>query len=223
MITVIRPTEQPALWLAHRDDERYEGQTALGELTGIAESYAVVSAEGEMAYMAAASATPTLYSPLPDVGQPVEANRVYRWDDTLLMARQSHNRTHHAPEDTPDLFAVYRPDADETLDWIAGEQVHVGTRRIYDGIIYRCIQAHTIDDPNWTPPATLGVLWEIVEDEAGDEIQPWVRPTGAHDAYRVGDWVTHNGRLWECTAGDASGANSWEPGVYGWTDRGPAP
>lgn len=44
----------------------------------------------------------------------------------------------------------------------------------------------------------------------------WVQPTGGHDVYHVGDIVTYQGKTWKCVAGDASGANSWAPGVYGW-------
>lgn len=45
--------------------------------------------------------------------------------------------------------------------------------------------------------------------EPGD---PWVQPTGAHDAYPVGWTVEHDGAVWESlTAG-----NVWEPGVSGW-------
>ena len=49
----------------------------------------------------------------------------------------------------------------------------------------------------------------------------WVQPAGAHDAYVLGAKVTHNGRLWECTQVNA-GVNSYEPGVWGWTDIGAA-
>ena len=49
----------------------------------------------------------------------------------------------------------------------------------------------------------------------------WVQPAGAHDAYILGAKVTHNGRLWECTQVNA-GVNSYEPGVWGWTDIGAA-
>ncbi len=41
---------------------------------------------------------------------------------------------------------------------------------------------------------------------------PWIQPTGAHDAYQMGDKVTHNAEVWVSTAND----NVWEPGVYGW-------
>ncbi len=43
--------------------------------------------------------------------------------------------------------------------------------------------------------------------------QPWVQPTGAHDAYGLGAKVAHKGQTWTSIAA----ANVWEPGVYGWS------
>ena len=54
--------------------------------------------------------------------------------------------------------------------------------------------------------------WRRISSEA-NEIFPWVQPTGAHDAYRLGAKVTHNGFTWENTGSDA---NVWAPGVFGW-------
>ena len=45
-----------------------------------------------------------------------------------------------------------------------------------------------------------------------DEYPEWVQPTGAHDAYNIGDKVTHNGKTWVSDVDN----NVWEPGVYGW-------
>ena len=41
----------------------------------------------------------------------------------------------------------------------------------------------------------------------------YVAPTGAHDAYKKGDQVSHNGDTWTSTID----ANTWEPSAYGWT------
>ena len=41
----------------------------------------------------------------------------------------------------------------------------------------------------------------------------WQQPTGAHDAYKAGDTVAHNG----ATRTSDINSNTWEPGVYGWT------
>ena len=44
--------------------------------------------------------------------------------------------------------------------------------------------------------------------------EAWKAPTGAHDAYRQGATVTHNGKEWE----SLTPANVWEPGVSGWRE-----
>ena len=44
---------------------------------------------------------------------------------------------------------------------------------------------------------------------------PWVQPTGAHDAYPLGITVTHGGKTWE----NLTPANVWEPGVSGWREQ----
>ena len=46
---------------------------------------------------------------------------------------------------------------------------------------------------------------------------PWAQPQGAHDAYRIGAVVTHNGKTWE----SLTPANVWGPGVSGWRERTP--
>lgn len=79
-----------------------------------------------------------------------------------------------------------------------------------DGNLYRCVQAHTVDDPNWTPPDTPA-LWTRFYVEAWPE---WVQPTGAHDAYNTGDKVTFNGQHYVSLID----ANVWSPAVFpaGW-------
>ncbi len=53
----------------------------------------------------------------------------------------------------------------------------------------------------------------------------WIPVTGSTDVYPAEDVfgevtrVEHNGQNWENTHGDG---NQWEPGVFGWTDLGPA-
>ena len=94
-------------------------------------------------------------------------------------------------------------------EWQTDTAYAVGDRRQYEGLLYRCVQAHTSQD-NWTPPA-VPALWARTSTEEWPE---WVQPTGAQDAYNAGDKVSHNGSHW---ISDVD-ANVWEPGVYGWTE-----
>lgn len=91
--------------------------------------------------------------------------------------------------------------------WTVGKAYAVNDRVQHDGILYKCIQAHT-SQSDWMPSATPA-LWKTV---SLDEYPEWVQPTGAHDAYNIGDKVTYNGQHYVCT----SDANVYAPDVYGW-------
>lgn len=84
--------------------------------------------------------------------------------------------------------------------------------RQYNGLLYRCVQAHTSQE-SWTPEAAAS-LWTRIADPA-QEWPEWIQPTGAHNAYAKGAKVSHNGKHW---ISDVD-ANVWEPGVYGWTEQ----
>ena len=91
--------------------------------------------------------------------------------------------------------------------WVVGKAYAVNDRAQYNGTLYKCIQAHT-SQADWMPSATPA-LWKTV---SLDEYPEWVQPTGAHDAYNIGDKVTYNGQHYVCT----SNANVYAPDVYGW-------
>ena len=93
--------------------------------------------------------------------------------------------------------------------WATGTSYSTDERIEYGGILYRCIQGHTALD-NWTPDQTPA-MWVTVSLEEWPE---WVQPLGSHDAYAKGAKVSHNGKRWTSDVGN----NTWEPGVYGWTE-----
>lgn len=94
-------------------------------------------------------------------------------------------------------------------DWQTGVPYAVGDRRKYEGLLYRCVQAHT-SQADWTPPA-VPALWVRTSTEEWPE---WEQPTGAHDAYALGAKVSHNGKHW---ISDIN-ANTYEPGVACWSE-----
>ena len=111
----------------------------------------------------------------------------------------------------------------ETLDDEASEEVSdlfpfwgtdtayaVGDKRQYNGLLYRCVQAHT-SQADWTPDV-VPALWVRTSTE---EFPEWIQPTGAHDAYPLGAKVSHNGKHWINTGKDG---NEYEPGVWGWDE-----
>lgn len=94
-------------------------------------------------------------------------------------------------------------------EWKADTAYSVGDRISDDGILYKCIQAHT-SQASWRPSLTPA-LWLRISIEEWPE---WVQPIGAHDAYALGDKVSHNEKHWVSTID----YNTYEPGVYGWNE-----
>jgi len=97
-----------------------------------------------------------------------------------------------------------------------GEWCEMNKVYAYGEKMVKCLQPH--NRMHFTPEETPALF--LIIEPTGTGYPVWVQPTGAHDSYRVGDIVwypTKDSQLWECTAGDASGYNSWAPGVYGWT------
>lgn len=100
------------------------------------------------------------------------------------------------------MFPEWNPDG---YDYFAGEKVS------YNDNYYRCIQSHK-SQADWTPDVAVS-LWVAISDPS-IEYPEWVQPTGAHDVYMKGDKVSHNDKHWISDIDN----NSYEPGVYGWTE-----
>lgn len=197
-MTLITPTSQPTYWLVK--EIGITGITNLQAATGFANTLTPIHAEGEQAFLAALEADGTIiYPALPARGENLEQGEIYDYGGTLLMVRQSHIRTDHDPATVPALFLVYRPEGG-TLDWVAGEQVGLGTQRIYNGDTYTCIQAH-VTQANWEPP-NVPALWSLVVPPSGNW-QPGV-------AYDVNDIVDYQGVDYRCIQAHTS-LVGWEP------------
>ena len=97
------------------------------------------------------------------------------------------------------------PHWDDSADYATGDRVS------YNGILYKCLQAHTAQ-PSWIPDVSPS-LWVRIDDPA-IEFPDWIQPTGATDAYMQGDKVSHNNKHWVSDYDN----NTWEPSVYGWSE-----
>lgn len=95
--------------------------------------------------------------------------------------------------------------------WGAGTAYEAPVRVRYDGKLYRCEQSHTSQE-GWEPDVTPALWTEVAKP---GEIPVWRQPTGAQDAYNLGDRVRYpnaESDVWVSTVEN----NVWEPGVYGW-------
>ena len=95
------------------------------------------------------------------------------------------------------------------VEWEPDTDYKQGQVRRYGENLYRVYQPHR-SQADWIPPDVPAIYVRI--DPPG-VIAEWRQPQGAHDAYQMGDKVTHNDKTWESTADN----NVWEPGVHGWT------
>ena len=153
----------------------------------------------------------TVFTALPSSGT-LKIGEIYSYNNGAVMVRQTHERTIYPPEQTPALFSFYRDNAAAELAWMDGEKVEVGWKRTYGGKTYECLQAHQTQ-ADWTPDVTP-TLWKEMQ---GETIPVWKQPTGAHDAYNIGDRV-HFPTITDPVYESVINANVWSPTVYpaGW-------
>ena len=100
-----------------------------------------------------------------------------------------------------ELFAEWRADVAYATD----------TRLRYGDKLYRVVQAHT-SQADWAPDITPALYTEVAAPGA---IPVWRQPTGAQDAYMIGDKVHYpdaDGPVYRSTVD----SNTWAPDVYGW-------
>ena len=92
--------------------------------------------------------------------------------------------------------------------------------------LYAKARAGALDALGYDVKAEIDALWAAVRalqgNVSGSDTQDphapaeFVQPTGAHDAYNLGDRVTYSGRIYESIIN----GNVWSPDVYpdGWTE-----
>lgn len=83
-------------------------------------------------------------------------------------------------------------------EWTPGTFV-AGDVRMHVGIPYKCIQSHdSTGNDAWTP-ADAPALWMQYHGTSKATARPWIAPTGAHDVYKVGEWmIWTDGLAYQC-------------------------
>ena len=160
----------------------------------------------------------------------------YKYADQVYKLWQAHDATNQ-PDWTPDK-AVSLWDICHTTDPAKAKpyvtpqgtrgMYQIGDVCTYNGVIYRS----TMDNNVWQPSA-YPQGWEEIDISGGVISQPeepeeptpepeepkypgFIQPTGAHDAYHIGDRVIYNGKLYECILD----GNVYSPDDYpqGWKE-----
>ena len=133
-------------------------------------------------------------------------------DCELLIS--SMDITDHSPIERMVYLNVEVADSSTAVPWVqptgAQDAYNMNDVVSHNGQFWRSLTPANV----WEPGVSG---WRILWGSATVGYPPWVQPTGAHDAYNLGDKVSHNGSNWESTVA----ANVWEPGVFGWTQLAP--
>lgn len=105
------------------------------------------------------------------------------------------------------IFDEWQPGVTYAVD----DLVTYGTNSVGDPQLYKVVQVHT-SQSDWTPDISASLFTAIGLDESGYPV--WSQPTGAHDAYNVGDIVNYNNILYKSLID----GNTYSPETYpaGW-------
>lgn len=103
--------------------------------------------------------------------------------------------------EVPQLYKPWVPDT----EYVPGERVR------YEEVLYKCLTGHA-SQKLWNP-IDAPSLWVKVLIPDPESIPEWEQPDSTN-SYMTGDKVMHNGKTW---VSDID-YNTWEPGVYGWTE-----
>lgn len=93
--------------------------------------------------------------------------------------------------------------------WEVGKSYEKDDRIRFNDTLYKVLQNH-ISQSDWTPDIAVSLYVRV----SIEEFPEWVQPQGSHDAYNLGDKVTHNEKHWVSLID----ANVYEPSVYGWDE-----
>ena len=115
-------------------------------------------------------------------------------------------------EQAMEIATVY-PAYEVGRAYTTDEMLTYGINDVGDPQLYRVAQAHTSQE-DWKPDSTPALYTAIGLSEESYPV--WSQPTGAHDAYGIGDIVDYNGTLYRSTID----GNVWSPEAYpaGWEE-----
>ena len=155
----------------------------------------------------------------------------YGDNNACYKVLQSHkSQADWQPDKTPALYKLIGSNDDGYLEWKQPLGAHdaygIGDIVWYNGKLYKSL----INGNVWSPDVYASG-WEIYTEPSGgggggttptepetppETIPDFVQPTGAHDAYKKGDKVKYNGKIYESLID----ANVHSPDAYpaGWKE-----
>ena len=108
-------------------------------------------------------------------------------------------------EELPDMIDLYE-------SYQVGKSYKADDIFKYENKLYKVLQEHTSQE-NWIPSELPALYLSLMPENV---IPQWVQPTGAHDAYELGDKVIFEEKVYESLID----GNTWSPVDYprGWKE-----
>ena len=218
------------------DTEKEEEPAAALEFRKVVQYFAATLTEDESVMMEIATIYPTW-----KIGYAYKIKDIFSYgqnavgDPQLYQVLQAHTSAEQwTPDSATSLYKKIGVSDDGTPLWVqplgATDAYELGDVVLYNGKKYKSLIAANV----WSPDA-YPAGWELLDDtepvdpepEEPDPEEPtpepepdtpdvpeFVQPTGAHDAYKLGDRVLYNGQVYE----SLMNGNVWSPDAYpaGW-------
>lgn len=159
----------------------------------------------------------------------------YGNNNACYKVLQSHkSQADWQPDKTPALYKLIGSNDDGYLEWKQPLGAHdaygIGDIVEYNGKLYKSLINWNVWSPDVYPAGweeytestgggdsgETGGGTTPIEPETPETIPDFVQPTGAHDAYKKGDKVRYNGKIYESLID----ANTYSPDAYpaGWKE-----
>jgi hypothetical protein len=132
--------------------------------------------------------------------------------DTRLYRCVLEHTSLYTPNLTPALWERITVGVEE---WFAPSGAH-DAYNIGDRVMFQDVMYESLIDGNTFSPADYPAGWTVVGGTEPEAPAEWVQPTGAGDAYNIGDRVTFEGKAYESLID----GNTWSPTAYpaGWQE-----
>ena len=140
-------------------------------------------------------------------------------DPQLYRVAQDHMSQDIYPpgEGTESLYTAFGLDESGYPVWAQPSGAHDAYNK-GDVVNYKGTLYESLVDGNVWSPEVYAAAWKKVQDggEPGKDIPEWVQPSGSHDAYKKGDLVRYNGKIYRSKID----GNTWAPDAYpdGWEE-----
>lgn len=141
--------------------------------------------------------------------------------DTNTMRAIGRLIARHARKQAPESAANEVIDLGPLLEpWKAGTSESpldytMGDVWMHNGQPWKCAQTHTHHGESGWEPGVAASLWTNYHATDEAHALPWVQPTGAHDMYKVGEYmIWTDGEVYKCLSDTAYSpdefAQAWE-------------